>query len=114
MRARAFARVIAMLGAVAIGAFLCRAAPRDVTLVYDLSALPGATGVEVEIRRDGELVRRAELSVAAGASQVRHAVRLPDGRYDLVLHVATAAGTVRVTRAVDVSEEGTIVLPISR
>ena len=47
MRAPALARAVAILGAVAIGAFLCRASPREVTLVYDVSAIPGATGLDV-------------------------------------------------------------------
>ncbi len=114
MSGRAIARIVAIVGAVAIGAFLCRAAPREVTLVYDVSALPGATGLDVEIRRGGDLLRRAELGIPAGSAQVRHPVRLPEGRYDLVLHVVAPGGTVRVERSVDVTEEGTIVLPISR
>lgn len=115
MRAPALARAVAILGAVAIGAFLCRASPREVTLVYDVSAIPGATGLDVEIRRGGELVRRAELRLQpAGAAQIREPVRLPEGRYDLELRVAVPSGSVHFSRTADVTEDGPIVLPLTR
>lgn len=107
---KALARLLLVAGAVGIGALLFRAAPRELELVYDLGGTPGATSVEVEIRRGGELVRRAALRPAG--SQLRHAVRLPDGEYTLAYRVATPAGAVAGERALEVREGGTIVLPL--
>lgn len=109
---KALARLVAVLGAVGIGLFLFRAAPREVVLVYDLSRAPGSTSVAVELRQGGEVVRRAELSVPAAATQVRHHVQLPDGDYALEYRVATSAGTLQGRRPLTVGESGTIVLPL--
>ena len=61
-----------------------------------------------EIRRGGEVVRRAEIRVPGGAREVRHPVRLPDGEYRVVVR----AGAAVFERTVTVSEAGTIVLPL--
>jgi hypothetical protein len=108
---RAAARLVAVVGAVSVGYFLFRAHPHEVTLVYDLAAAPDATALEVVIRRQGELVRRAEFG--APPRQVRHRVRLPEGTYQLSFRVATSRGPLRLERSVDVTEEGTIVLPLA-
>ena len=106
---RSLARVVLILGAVGVGALLFRATPREVTLVYGLP--PGAVStLEVEIRRGDEVVRRAEIRVPAGASEVRHPVRLPDGDYRVVVR----AGAAVIERPLTVSEAGTIVLPLGR
>ncbi|BDG06541.1 hypothetical protein [Anaeromyxobacter oryzae] len=110
---RRLTRLLALVGAVGIGAFLFRAAPRDVDLVYDLSSVPGATRVEVWLRKGGELVRRTELSVPAGAMQVRHRVQLPDGVYELEFRIEKIpGGEVTGRRPLEVREGGTIVLPL--
>lgn len=109
---RSILRLLLLAGAVGVGALLFRAAPRQLELVYDVGGLPGATSVEVEIRRGGgELVRRAALRVAGGR-QLRHAVRLPDGVYTLAYRVATPAGPVAGERPLEVREAGTVVLPL--
>jgi hypothetical protein len=108
---RALGRLLLVAGALGVGALLFRAAPHQVELVYDLSRTPGATGVEVELRRDGALVRRAELRVA-GSPQLHHPVRLPDGDYLLSFRISAPGGTVSGERAVAVREGGTIVLPL--
>lgn len=108
---RALGRLLLVAGALGAGAFLFRAAPHQVELVYDLSRTPGATGIEVELRRDGALVRRAELR-AAGGAQLHHPVRLPDGDYRLSYRIAAPGGAVSGERALSVREGGTIVLPL--
>lgn len=105
---KALSRLLLVLGAVGIGALLFRAAPREVTLVYGLPPGPQPPGISVEIRRGDEVLRRAEIRVPAGAREVRHPVRLPDGDYRVVVR---AGGSV-FERAVTVSEAGTIVLPL--
>ena len=110
--ARAAARLVALVGAVAVGLFLFRSSPRDVKLVYDVARAPGATGLDVEIRRGGATVRRAELRVAPGAPQVTHEVRLPDGDYALVVQVARPGVPLRVDRPLEVRESGTVVVPV--
>jgi hypothetical protein len=82
---RQLARFVFLAGGVALGLYLFRASPRDVTLVYDFGRAP-PRALEVEIVKDGRVVRRAELRQAAGASgQVEHRVRLTDGEYTVRL-----------------------------
>ena len=114
MSPRRAARLVALLGAIGVGLLLARAAPEDVVLVYDLAGAPGATALEVELRRDGELVRRAEFPLTPAARQVRHPVRLPHGRYALAWRTAGPGGPAAGEREVEVAEGGTIVLPLGR
>ena len=84
---RYLARVVAIVGALAIGAFLLRSQPRDLTLVYDL-APPGAPAtLEVEILQGPTIVRRSELAVPPSGGEIRHRVRLPTGDYSLSWHL---------------------------
>lgn len=106
------ARLVLLGGGVAVGLFLFRASPRDVTLVYDVSGRPEATSLEVQIRRAGEVVRRAEFRLAPAAQAVRHEVRLPDGEYELSLRIGTPSGDATLARRIDVRESGTIVLSL--
>jgi hypothetical protein len=109
------ARLVLLLGAAALGAFLLRSAPHDVTLVYPLPDPGGVTGVEVEVRRGEETLRRAELRFPGGAPEaVRHPVRLPDGEYAVRLLVTRRdAPPRRLAARFRVEEEGPIVLPLS-
>jgi hypothetical protein len=109
---RAAARLIVLLGAIGIGLLLFRESPRELDLVYDLGRAPGATALEISIRRGSELVRRAELRVPPGAATVHHAVRLPDGAYTLAFRVETPRGGFEGERPLEVVEAGTIVLPL--
>jgi hypothetical protein len=109
---KAAARLIFLAGAVAIGLFLFRATPRDVTLVYDVRG-SGAGALEVEIDRAGEAVRRAQFRIDPAATEpVSHRVRLTDGDYVLHLTLAAAGGPRRVDRPITVSESSTIVIPL--
>jgi hypothetical protein len=109
---RLLARFLAVVGVVAVAWLLFAEGPKEVVLVYDL-AEPDATALEVELRRGGELVRRAEFRVAGGVP-IRHEVRLAEGDYALGWRVASGAGTRRGERALEIRESGTIVLPIGR
>ncbi len=107
---RIAARLLAVLGAAAIGAFLFRASPRDVVLVYDLPGDRGVRSLEVVIRKDGEVVRRA--GFPSPAAQVRHAVRLTDGIYRVEYRLEEPGGPVEGERDITISEGQTIVLPL--
>ena len=109
---KAAARLVAVLGAVLVAWLLFRAAPRDVELVYDLSHVPGATGLTVRITRGGEWVRSGDFQLGPGGAQVRQHVKLQDGAYALEYGVATPAGPVRGQRPLEISESGLIVLPL--
>ncbi len=109
---RPVARLVAVLGALGVGWFLFSRAPRDVVLVYDVAA-PDATALEVDIRRGGALVRHAEFRLH-GAGEVRHPVRLPDGEYALAWRLGAAGASRTGERPIDVTEAGTIVLPLGR
>ncbi len=106
------ARLVAILGAVAVGWFLFRANPRDVLLVYDLQGLAGVRSLEVVIRKDHEVVRRAMFP--SPGPQVRHAVRLDDGAYRVDYRLDRQSGPVEGERDITVSESQTIVLPLAR
>jgi hypothetical protein len=114
------ARLLFLAGAVAIGLFLVRAAPRELTLVYGLEGQP-ARALTVDIRRGAETLRHAEFRFTAGAPpSVSHQVRLPDGDYvlDLTLYPRSppgggaAGGERRVERPISVTASGTIVIPL--
>ncbi len=109
---KAAARVVGLLGAVAIGWFLFAHAPRDVVLVYDVG-VPDASALEVNLRHGDALVRHAEFRLHGGG-EVRHALRLPQGEYELAWRVASPSGARTGERPIDVTEAGTIVLPLGR
>ncbi len=109
---RLAARLVAILGAVAVGWFLFRSSPREVVLVYDLKGLADARSLEVVIRRDGEVVRRA--TFPSPGPQVRHAVRLTDGAYRVDYRLDLESGPVQGERDITVAESQTIVLPLAR
>jgi hypothetical protein len=106
------ARLVLLAGGAAIGFWLLRASPRDVTLVYDVSGQPRATSLEVEIRRGGEVMRRAELRLAPGATQVRHDVRLREGDYVVALRASGPSGGTTIERPLEIRESGMIVLSL--
>jgi hypothetical protein len=107
------ARAVALLAALGAGFLLFGARGKEVVLVYDLSAAPEATGLEVEIRREATLVRRAAFRVAGG-EQVRHVVKLREGEYALAWRLTGPEGGGAGERPLSIEEEGTIVLPLSR
>lgn len=106
------ARLLLVAGALGLGWFLFRAAPRDVVLVYGVSALGAPATLEVEVRRGPDLVRRAELLVPPGGGEVRHPLRLPDGAYVVSWRLAAGAKAWRGERPLDVSEDATLVVPL--
>ncbi len=110
---KAAARAVAILGAVAVGWLLFGAGPKDVTLVYDVSAVPQARAVEVEVvRANGDVLRRAELRIPAGESRVEHKLKLPEGDYVLRGRVDAPAGPRPFRKPLEVREAGTIVLAL--
>lgn len=107
------ARLIALAGAALVGWFLLGARPHDVLLVYDVSAVPEATAVEVDLVRDGGLVRHARILLRRG-EQARHPVRLREGTYALAWRLDLPAGRLSGERTVEVAGDQTIVLPLGR
>ncbi len=109
---RQAARLLALLGAVAVGLFLFRSSPREVVLVYDLDGMRPATELRIVIRKGGDVVRRA--SFPAPEAQVRHPVRLTDGSYRVEYRLERPSGPVEGERDVTVTEAQTIVVPLAR
>lgn len=106
-------RFAVLAGALLVGWLLLGGRTKEVVLVYDLAGAPGATALEVELHRGAATVRRAEFRFAHGAPpQVRHPVKLPEGEYAVAFTVHRPEGDVRGERAVSVSEDGAIVLPL--
>ena len=109
-----WARLVALAGAGLVGWFLLAARPHDVVLVYDVAAAPDATALEVDVRSDaGALLRHARMSLHPGG-QVRHPVRLRDGRYVLAWRLDRPSGWLAGERTIDVGGDDTIVLPLGR
>jgi hypothetical protein len=107
------ARLVALAGALLLGWFLMRGGPKDVVLVYDLVATPGATSLEVDVRRGVESERRARFPFARGAPpQVRHEVKLSPGAYVVRFRVDQPGGAVDGERPLEVAEDETIVLTL--
>jgi hypothetical protein len=104
--------MVATLGAVALGLWLFRSSPRDVVLVYDLDGASGARSLEVVIRKDEQVVRRA--TFPSPGVQVRHAVRLTDGSYRVDYRLELQSGSVAGERDIAVTESQTIVLSLGR
>ena len=109
---RLLRRLVVVAAAVGAGYLLFGQGPREVVLVYDLASAPDATGLEVELRRGGEVVRRAEFRVPREGGALRHPVKLPGGEYTLGWRLTTPAGARRGERALVISEPGTIVLAL--
>ncbi len=110
--AKALARLMFLAGAVGVGLLLFRAMPREVTLVYGL-ADTGAEALDVDVERDGELVRHAEFRFPSGAPPtVSHRVRLTDGAYVIHATIVRGGRPRRVDRAVTVTESGPLVIPL--
>lgn len=107
------ARLVALVGALALGWYLLGARPRDVTLVYDVSGAPDATALEVDLRVGPTLVRHARLAVRGGG-ELRHAVRLKEGTYRLDWRLERPGGALTGDRTLDVEGDQTIVLPLVR
>jgi hypothetical protein len=108
-----FARLVLFAGALALGWYLLGARPRDLTLVYDVSAVPDATALEVDLRAGPTVVRHARIQVHRG-EQVRHPVRLREGGYELDWRLERPAGAVTGGRHLEVEGDQTIVLPLGR
>ena len=108
-----FARLVALVGALALGWFLLGARPRDVTLVYDVSGVPDATAHEVDLKVGPTLVRHARLLVRRG-EEVRHPVRLKEGSYRLDWRLERPGGALTGAQNLEVEGDQTIVLPIGR
>ncbi len=107
-------RLLLLVGFAGIGLFFLRAAPRDVTLVYALEAAPEVRLLDVEVRRDGRMVRHAEYRFPDGApTQVSHPVKLSDGTYEVLIRLSRQ-GSPPVTQGVPItiSEGGPVVLAI--
>lgn len=111
---RRLGRLVVLAAALGTGWLLFGTGPRDVVLVYDLGAAPEATGLEVELRRGGEVVRRAEFRVPRDGAAIRHPVKLPDGDYALGWRVRGPGPERAGERTLVVSEAGTIVLALGR
>jgi hypothetical protein len=110
---KALARLLFLAGAVAIGLFLFRAAPREVTLVYALSR-PGTRSIEVEIDRGRAPIRRAEIRLdSPSPTQVTHRVRLSDGDYLLHFTLKGDGAPRYAERPITITESGTVVVPVA-
>lgn len=82
---RRISLVVAVTGITLIASLLAGAAPRHVTLRLDLGpAHEAASGLELTLTQDGELVRSARFGFGEGAPRlVRHEFWLAPGRYAL-------------------------------
>ncbi len=110
---RLAARALAIAGVIAVAWLLFGRAPKDVTVVYDVSAVPDARTLDVELFRGGEALRRAEFRLA-GRGRVEQKLRLPEGEYVLRGRIDAPGGATPFEKPLEVREAGTIVLPLGR
>ncbi len=106
------ARLIGILGAVAVASLLLGRGSKDVTVVYDVSAVPGARTLEVEVVRAGDVLRRAEFRLAARQGRVEHALKLPEGEYVLRGRIDGPAGATPFEKPLAVRDSETVVLAL--
>jgi hypothetical protein len=107
------ARAVAILGVVAVAWLLLGGGPKDVTVVYDVSSIPDARALEVEVARGGEVLRRSEFRLA-GRGRVEQRLELPEGDYVLRGRIEAPGGPVPFERPLEVREAGTVVLALGR
>jgi hypothetical protein len=108
------ARAVAILGVVAVAWLLLGRGPKDVTLVYDVSSVPDARALEVEVVRGAEVLRRSEFGLAGRGGRVEHRLRLPAGEYVLRGRIEAPGGPVPFEKPLEVREAGTVVLALGR
>ena len=106
-------RLLVLLGVVGLGWFVFQSGRRDVVLVYDVSAVPEATSLEVDLRSDAHLLRHARIVVHRG-EQIRHAMKLRDGSYVLAWRLERPGAPLSGERTLEVREDGPIVLSLGR
>jgi hypothetical protein len=111
---RLAARAVAVAGVVAVAWLLLGRGPRDVTLVYDVSAVPDARALEIEVARGGDVLRRSEFRLGGRGGRVEHRLKLPEGEYVLRGRIEAPGGPVPFERPLEVREAGTIVLALGR
>jgi len=111
---KVLARVVGLAGAAAVAWMLLGGGPRDVTVVYDLAAVPDARTLEVEVVRGGEVLRHSEFRLAGREGRVTHALKLPEGEYVLRGRIEGPGGATPFERPLEVREAGTVVLPVGR
>jgi hypothetical protein len=81
--------------------------------VYDVSSVPDATALEVDLKVGPTLVRHARLLVRRG-EDLRHPVRLKEGSYQLDWRLERPGGALTGVRTLEVEGDQTIVLPLGR
>jgi hypothetical protein len=111
---RLAARAVAILAVLAVAWLLLGRGPRDVTLVYDVSSVPDARALEVEIVRGAEVLRRSDFRLAGRGGRVEHRLKLPEGDYVLRGRIEAPGGPVPFERPLEVREAGTVVLALGR
>lgn len=110
---RPLGRLAVIAGVLLVGWVVLRGGTKDVVLVYGLGSARDATALDVDLRRGGASVRRAEFRFAQRApDQVRHAAKLPEGDYTVAFTIRRPGGDVRGERALSVTEDGTVVLSL--
>jgi hypothetical protein len=111
---KAALRLLLLLGFAAIGLFVFREVPRNVSLVYALDDAGVVRRVVVEVFRGDTALRQAEFRFPTGApAQIRQDVKLTDGQYRVVVRVWRLNGAPRrAVLPVTVAEGGPIVLAV--
>jgi hypothetical protein len=109
---RRITRLLVLLGVVGLGWFVFQSGRRDVVLVYDVSAVPDATSLEVDVRSEGHVLRHARIVVHRG-EQIRHEMKLRDGPYVVAWRLERPGAPLTGERTLDVREDGQIVLPLA-
>lgn len=90
---RRIGTLVAVLGAIVVGAQLASVWPREVGVAYMVD--PGVTGIDVDYLQEGDAVASARFKQSDSRNTViRHEVRLQPGEYQvrIVLHATDGQG----------------------
>lgn len=107
---RSISMLLVLGGFWIIGSRLWGAAPREISLVYELGPEHRAlTEARVGYRRDGEEVQSARFTYPEGAPPaVRHQVSLPPGNYEIVADLIRGREGRSFVRPLEVPAEGVV------
>lgn len=115
-RARRYALLLLVAGAIAAGATLMPHLPHERRLALRLEDAKHIVGVEFSVTRlgDGDPLQGGAFHFAEGTAPaaVETTVNLPDGKYDLEVTVEDAAGKRSFRRVLSVSDSDRITIPL--
>lgn len=115
-KARPYARLLLVAGAIAAGATLMPHLPHERRLALRLEDAKHVVGVELSVMRlgEGDPLQGGVFHFAEGTApaSVETTLNLPEGKYDLEVTVEDTAGKRSFRRVLSVSDSDRITIPL--